>query len=45
MCSLKDQTINDFYANQYNIQATEKDDDASANHLYDTAGGSGGDFF
>jgi len=27
-----------FYANQYNIQATEKDDHESANHLHDTAG-------
>jgi len=40
MYSYKDRTMNDFYANQYNIQATEKDDDANANHLYDrpTAG-------
>jgi len=27
-----------FYANQYLIQATGKDDDANANHLCDTAG-------
>jgi len=27
-----------FNANQYNIQATEKDDHANANHLYHTAG-------
>jgi len=42
MCSYKDQTMNDFYANQYrpNIHSTEKDDDANANHLYDTAGAS-----
>jgi len=30
--------MNDFfYANQYNNQATEKDDHADADHLYDTA--------
>jgi len=27
-----------FYVNQYNIEATEKDGDANANKLYDTAG-------
>jgi len=37
-CSYKDRTLNNFYANQYNIQATEKDDDANANHLHNTAG-------
>jgi len=30
--------MNHFYANQYNIQATEKGDHVNANHLYDTAG-------
>jgi len=35
-----------FYANQYNNQATEKDDHADADHLYDTveADGKGNDF-
>jgi len=30
--------MNDFYADQYNIQATWRDDHANANHLCDTAG-------
>jgi len=29
--------MNDFYANQYNNQATEKDDHADADYLYDPA--------
>ena len=29
--------MNYFYANQYNNQATEKDDNADTDHLYDTA--------
>jgi len=36
MCSYKDRTVKDFYANQYNIQANEKDDEANADQLYDT---------
>jgi len=30
--------MNNFYANQYNIQATEKNDHTNANHLYNVAG-------
>jgi len=31
--------MNDFYADPYSIHATEKDDRAYSNHLYDMAGG------
>ena len=31
--SYRDHTINDFYADQYNNQATGKDDHADADHL------------
>jgi len=30
--------MNDFYANEYNIEATGKEDDANANQLHDTVG-------
>jgi len=30
--------VNDFYANQYNMQAAGKNDHTNANHLCDTAG-------
>jgi len=33
--------MNDFYANQYSNQATENDDLADADHLYDTAEAAG----
>ena len=33
--------MKDFYANQYNYQATEKDDLADEGHLSDTAGADG----
>jgi len=33
----RDRTMNDFYANRYKNQVTEKDDHADADHLYNTA--------